>query len=205
LLSLLTAGRGFWSRWTQSKNGGGVGRGGRSQKNGGVLVEVDAVKKMGFGHGGRGGCTTAPCRTRSFAAGSFAVTQGTVLTSVLLVCTEARRVTLLRLSKILTKRQKKRPSLSPLKNANHKEGRITWEAGRGGHHLPLADSCCDGPTRIEPAKAVDTAALLPGSSAACTFFFIFFIFLLQEVVDRPGWFHEAPARIAGARRVDSEL
>jgi len=148
----------------------GVGRGGRSQKNGGVLVEVDAVKKMGFGHGGRGGCTTAPCRTRSFAAGSFAVTQGTVLTSVLLVCTEARRVTLLRLSKILTKRQKKRPSLSPLKNANHKEGRITWEAGRGGHHLPLADSCCDGPTRIEPAMA----ALLQAVELPFFYFLFFF-------------------------------
>jgi len=181
---------GSWSRWTESKKWW-------------VLVEVDAVKKMGFGHGGRGGCTTAPCRPRSFAAGSFAVTQGTVLTSVLLVCTEARRVTLLRLSKILTKRQKKRPSLSPLKNANHKEGRITWEAGRGGHHLPLADSCCDGPTRIEPAGGSGH-----GSSAAwqlCCLYFFFLFFLLQEVVDRPGWFHEAPARIAGARRVDSEL
>ena len=66
----------------------GVGRGGRSHKNGGGLVEVDAVKnggglvevdgvkknggcwsrwtkskKMGFGHGGRGGGTTAPSRT----------------------------------------------------------------------------------------------------------------------------------------------
>jgi len=132
---------GSWSRWTESKKWW-------------VLVEVDAVKKMGFGHGGRGGCYN----------GAQPDTQGTVLTSVLLVCTEARRVTLLRLSKILTKRQKKRPSLSPLKNANHKEGRITWEAGRGGHHLPLADSCCDGPTRIEPAKAVELL------------FFIFFYF-----------------------------
>jgi len=140
---------GCWSRWTKSK-------------------------KMGFGHGGRGGCTTAPCRTRSFAAGSFAATQGTVLTSVLLVCTEARRVTLLRLSKILTKRQKKRPSLSPLKNANHKEGRITWEAGRGGHHLPLADSCCDGPTRIEPA----------GGSGAT--FFLFFFYFRRSSTDQAG-------------------
>jgi len=160
---------GGWSRWTESKKWWGVGRGGRSQKNGFWSRWVRGVYN-----------------------GALPATQGTVLTSVLLVCTEARRVTLLRLSKILTKRQKKRPSLSPLKNANHKEGRITWEAGRGGHHLPLADSCCDGPTRIEPAKAVE----LP---------FFYFIFLLQEVVDRPGWFHEAPARIAGARRVDSEL
>ena len=101
------------------------------KKNGGVLVEVDEVKKMGFGHGGRGGCTTAPCRTRSFAAGSFAVTQGTVLTSVLLVCTEARRVTLLRLSKILTKRQKKRPSLSPLKTRNTKRAELLGKQGEG--------------------------------------------------------------------------
>jgi len=100
----------------------------------------------------------------------------------------------------IDKTAKKKTLFVSAKNAKHKEGRITWEAGRGGHHLPLADSCCDGPTRIEPAMARCAAAKL---QAVELLFFLFF--LLQEVVDRPGWFHEAPARIAGARRVDSEL
>ena len=90
-------------------------------------------------------------QSRSFAAGSFAAIkngfwsrwargvyngalpdiQGTVLTSVLLVCTEARRVTLLRLSKILTKRQKKRPSLSPLKTRITKRAELLGKQGEG--------------------------------------------------------------------------
>ena len=146
----------------------GVGRGGRSHKKW-VLVTVGAggVQRRPAGH------TRYRIDKRAFGlygsspSNTFAPFQN------------------------IDKTAKKKTLFVSAKNAKHKEGRITWEAGRGGHHLPLADSCCDGPTRIEPAKAVE----LP----------FFLIFLLQEVVDRPGWFHEAPARIAGARRVDSEL
>ena len=169
----------------------------------GGLVEVDGVKKMvGVGRGGRSQ------KNGFWSRGARGVYNG-ALPATQLCCRQLRCHTRYRIDKRafglygsspsntfapfqnIDKTAKKKTLFVSAKNANHKEGRITWEAGRGGHHLPLADSCCDGPTRIEPAMAVE----LP----------FFILFLLQEVVDRPGWFHEAPARIAGARRVDSEL